>query len=758
MPVERFKPKEYGGDDENGDFNSTNTNDTTIRPSVIRNNDELARYQVLVPNPLTQSFSPSKTSMAKSAFLRSHSSTAAFVPSLPLFTPMVSTSATGIECEPSSSDKIACELCGAKNSHATNMCPQIFKPIFCDLCGVDSHATKDCPHIATIVRYGECSQLGHPSTECSGLPRSATSTSINKRKNKEIVIDEISSLGSSINVKDQKPDLEVLQIITKTKSDRAEWIKGGNEGLQSKQIEKGPLNPRGRKRPIDTAKTIASSRKRCKPDPQRADEVILIESDHEDNEVKPYCKTKCKEGLSKGPSQIPGLEERLKSVNEALARNEKLAEETERRMSMSSHHSRSVRQEYKKSKDPPRKSKKKTESLRRVRGSRVVASRSSHNRAEKSSRQRRSPASKSGKFRGQSRAQYGKQKTGDFKRGGRNREKNCVTLTRKLSFPLRRRNDHDSEKGGRNSQKTRGQVKTSRISRESILSSPSTPVSHDYGKESKTRDGTEEKPIVKCDPIAGCCQTPPQACLDCPKLRVVMLKRQSLSSREAEKGALVIAKIEGAENLVTEGKLFNVMPSKQPLQFKLRSSGLYVLDGVNLSLAVLTAKGAKIIPEGTVIGYCQMMSEKATADLAADYKATCTSSANAVLASYLPLRSLKAGSEEIISYKIENKNYPWCSETVFSTFDVVLVEAYRASWGEELGEEFSSGYRLALIQPDHTIDMVLKNKTKNEIGIFLNQVALVKSIKDVDAKAMALALKGEGLNIGNRHIAEDKVR
>ena len=248
----------------------------------------------------------------------------------------------------------------------------------------------------------------------------------------------------------------------------------------------------------------------------------------------------------------------------------------------------------------------------------------------------------------------------------------------------------------------------------------------------------EEEPAQNCDPSTGCCRNPPQTCSKCHKLRVIMFKRCNISSHEATNGALVIVKIEGAESLNTESKLFNVMPGKKLLQFKLRSSTLRVFDDGNIALAVLTANGPRIIPEGTVIGHCQRMSKEVTADASSLF--------DAVLSSGQEL-SLKAGLKEEakkFSLRPRSKN---CPGTLLRPFDAVLVRACREEWGEVV----TVRNRLAVVRPGVWVELALKNETRHDITDirFVNPVAQAESIDEADAKDLRMAAYWKRNNIGN---------
>ena len=269
-----------------------------------------------------------------------------------------------------------------------------------------------------------------------------------------------------------------------------------------------------------------------------------------------------------------------------------------------------------------------------------------------------------------------------------------------------------------------------------------------------------QRSAMKCDRAAGCCRVrvtpqcpesvgPDQTCPECPKLRVTTLKQYFISALEAKSGKLVMAEIQGAENHDTANKLFGVMPvRKQPLQFKLRSSTLRVLKGGNVALAVLTTNGAKIIPEGTVIGYCQMMSKEVTED----YMEMCASSATVVpLSDQEP--GLKAGREETKRFSVENESGSRRGQ-LYRSFDVVLVRACQEEWGEV----FSVRNNLAIIRPGLQIDLVLKNETKTDILdiMFLNSVARVTSINEVDDEVLRLAVNSERNNLVSNQKMEKK--
>ena len=235
-----------------------------------------------------------------------------------------------------------------------------------------------------------------------------------------------------------------------------------------------------------------------------------------------------------------------------------------------------------------------------------------------------------------------------------------------------------------------------------------------------------EESNLNCNPSTGCCLIPPQTCSKCLKLRVIILKRHAISSQEATSGSLVIAKIMGAENLNTTGKLFKVISGKQLLQFKLRSPTLRVFNDRAIVLAVLTANGPKIIPGGTVIGHCQMMSEEVTAE----YKAMHTFSSHAEISSDQEL-SLKAGINEQakkISLKIG-------SGGTFRPFDVVVVSPCRE-------EVVSVESRLAIVQPGGCVEVALKNETSHNISniSFVNPVAQLESIEKVDDRDLRTAV------------------
>ena len=237
---------------------------------------------------------------------------------------------------------------------------------------------------------------------------------------------------------------------------------------------------------------------------------------------------------------------------------------------------------------------------------------------------------------------------------------------------------------------------------------------------------------LNCDPSTGCRRSPTQTCAKCPKFKVILTKTYDSSSQEVTNGALVIIKIADAENLNTESKLFKVMPSKKTLQFKLKNSTLRMLNKHNIALAVLATKGQKRIPEGTVIGHCQMMSEEVTADI----KTRRASSSHVVLSTDKDKElSLKAGLEE------EMKKVCLKDKNAFRPFDVVLVKPCREQWGD-WGEKITVRNRLAVVQHGNRIELAFKNETKHDIsGIrFVNPVANVESIDDVDEEELMEAV------------------
>ena len=293
-PAEMFNP-----DDEEEEDDGKNANVRALRESVTMADDELARYQSLVPNPnlplAPLAPSSSKYSEIMKAFLTTNSM-AVFKPSFLVTAPSASTSGTSVKNEPpSSSEKTAnmppsastsvlfCELCGAKNWHGTKHCPQIVIPLFCDLCGVkDSHATKNCPQIATRVRCGECSQLGHPSIECTKGSRSVESASMKMCKEEPGGSDEVMLIYDSWAGSDEKPDVKKMNQ-SKSTVQMGKVKKEGDCLPQSQRI--GRKLSRGMKRPTESE---ISSNKKCKLEPLAAEEVIFIDSGPKDFDVKPF--------------------------------------------------------------------------------------------------------------------------------------------------------------------------------------------------------------------------------------------------------------------------------------------------------------------------------------------------------------------------------------------------------------------------------------------------------------------------------------
>merc|ERR1712025_632774 len=119
--------------------------------------------------------------------------------------------------------------------------------------------------------------------------------------------------------------------------------------------------------------------------------------------------------------------------------------------------------------------------------------------------------------------------------------------------------------------------------------------------------------------------------------------------------------------------------------------------------------------------------------------AMCVSSATVVpLSDQEP--GLKAGHEETKRFTVENGSGPNRGQLLRS-FDVVLVRACQEEWGEV----FSVRNKLAIIQPDLQIDLVLKNETKTDILDirFLSSVAQVTSINQVDEEVLRLVVNSE---------------
>ena len=240
-----------------------------------------------------------------------------------------------------------------------------------------------------------------------------------------------------------------------------------------------------------------------------------------------------------------------------------------------------------------------------------------------------------------------------------------------------------------------------------------------------------------CDQASGCYHPPSRLnhpCSNCPKLRVITLKQYKISPREAKNGVLVIAKIEGAQNINnTSEKLFKVITmSKQLLQFKLCSPTLRIFAHGNVVLAVLTANGPRVIKMGTVIGFCQMLNKDATARLCEPL------SGDAVLQSGQE-PSLKFGQEETKKFSLVAKGHP------FRHYDVVHIQACSAVWGEV----FSLRNRLAIVQSDTLIHLTLKNETRNDICDirFIGPTARVENIIKASLDVLKVAADYDGYSL-----------
>ena len=223
---------------------------------------------------------------------------------------------------------------------------------------------------------------------------------------------------------------------------------------------------------------------------------------------------------------------------------------------------------------------------------------------------------------------------------------------------------------------------------------------------------------------AGCSQITSffhRYCDRCPQLKVITLKDCKINPE----GALVKTKIEGAENLDTTDKLFNVLPIMDYSPVKISSSTLRVFDKRNHALAVLTptAEWPMLIPEGTVIGRCQLLNKDASERIKEP------TSCDVVLKSDQDPR-LKLEDEQIKKFRLRIKGGEFIR---FRGFELVQVEACREITGQ-LFSKFSIKNRLAIVQPLNTIELVLKNETLTDISDLsaLDPIARITNINKID--------------------------
>ena len=160
--------------------------------------------------------------------------------------------------------------------------------------------------------------------------------------------------------------------------------------------------------------------------------------------------------------------------------------------------------------------------------------------------------------------------------------------------------------------------------------------------------------------------------------------------------------------------------------FKISSSTLRVFDNCNNALAVITptAEWPMLIPEGTVIGRCQLLNKDVSEALKEP------TSCDVVLKSDQD-PSLKLEDEHIKKFRLKIKGGDFIR---FRGFELVQVEACRETTGQ-IFSKFSIKNRLAIVQPLNTIELVLKNETLTDIADIsaLDPVARITNINKIDS-------------------------